>query len=55
MTYGELVVSFSKVRSLGTGPTQQEDVSGWIPPSHMAFHLRATVKSSDMTWFSYYR
>lgn len=35
--YGELVVSFSKAGNLGTGPIQQGDVFGWIPPSHMAF------------------
>jgi hypothetical protein len=44
VTHGELVASFSKVRSLGTGPVQQEDVSGWISPSHMAF-LSAHITS----------
>lgn len=35
--YGELVVSFSKAGNLGTGPIQQGDGFGWIPPSHMVF------------------
>lgn len=58
--YGELVVSFSKAGNLGTGPIQQGDGFGWIPPSHMAFflwsnHLRATEKNSDPNWFSGHR